>query len=180
MQKSSLRKEILQQRQALSETEWRTKSNLICDRLKTLPLFTQSQTIFAYFSFRQEVELEFLFKLKKKWAFPRCVGKNLVWHLWQPGEPLVDDKYGIKTPLKTAPIVSISSADLILVPVVACDRRKYRLGYGGGFYDRLMASSCNLNINHIGIAFSFSCVDQIPTDSWDIKLDFVCTETELF
>ena len=180
MQKSSLRKEILQQRQALSETEWQTKSNLICNRLVSLPLFTQSQTIFAYFSFRKEVELEPLFHLKKKWAFPRCVGKNLVWHLWKPGEPLVKDKYGIKTPLKTSPIVSILSADSILVPVVACDRHKYRLGYGGGFYDRLMNRSSNLDINHIGIAFDFSCINLIPADSWDIKLDFVCTETEFF
>ena len=180
MQKSLLRKEILKQRQALSKTEWQLKSNLICNRLINLPLFTQSNIIFAYFSFRKEADLSPLFTLNKKWAFPRCINKNLVWHLWQQGEPLVKDKYGINTPLKTAPIVSVSAADLILVPTVACDQYKYRLGYGGGFYDRLLSHSSRLTIKHIGITFDFACIEKLPIDSWDIKLNFICTETDFF
>lgn len=178
-EKSILRKKILQKRQSLSEVEWHRKSSLICDRLENSSLFTQVNTIFAYFSFRQEVDLNSLFLLNKKWAFPRCVDKSLVWHLWQPGEPLIKDQYGIKTPLETAPILSISSAELILVPAVACDHRGYRLGYGGGFYDRLLSSNQCSNIPKIGIVFDFAHVPLLPVDPWDIKLDFICTETQL-
>ncbi len=179
MDKSVLRKQILNKRQALSKVKWQTKNQLICDRLISLSLFTQSDTIFAYFSFRKEADLSSLFSLNKKWAFPRCVDKCLIWHLWQPGEVLIKDKYGIQTPLETAPIVSSSSADLILVPTVAYDRQRYRLGYGGGFYDRLLISPQCADIPTIGIGFDFAYFTQLPVDSWDIKLDFICTETKL-
>ena len=180
MDKSKLRKEILKQRQALSEREWQTKSNLICDHLQTFDLFEQANTVFAYFNFRQEVDLTSLFSLKKKWAFPRCLNKSLVWHLWQIGEPLTKDKYGIQTPLETAPVVSVDRADLILVPSVGCDHQGYRLGYGGGFYDRLLSSSQGSAVSTVGIVFDFAYVVQLPKDTWDIKLDFICTETEIY
>lgn len=178
-EKNILRKEILRQRQSLSETEWQTKSNLICDRLINSSLVTQANTIFAYFSFRKEADLSSLFFLNKGWAFPSCVGQSLIWNSWQPGKPLIQDKYGIKTPLKTAPIVSISSADLILVPTVSCDQKGYRLGYGGGFYDRMLAASQGLKIPTVGVVFDIAYVAELPRESWDIKLDFVCTETQL-
>ena len=178
-EKVVLRKKILQQRQALSQQEWQTNSRLICDRLQSLALFKQAKTVFAYFSFRQEADLSSLFLLNKKWAFPRCLGKSLVWHLWQPGEALIKDKYGIETPLETASIISASVADLILVPTVACDRQGYRLGYGGGFYDRLLSSSKAIDTPTVGVVFDFAYVPRLPIDSWDIKLRYVCTQSNV-
>ena len=177
--KNILRKKILKERQQLSNKEWQLKSNLICDRLQNSSLFIQANIIFAYFSFRKEANLSSLFSLNKVWAFPRCIDKSLVWHLWKPGEELIIDKYGIEIPLKTAPVVSVVSADLILVPTVACDRQGYRLGYGGGFYDRLFASAKCSNVCTIGITFDFALIEQLPIDTWDMKLDYICTETKL-
>jgi 5-formyltetrahydrofolate cyclo-ligase len=57
LEKSALRRKILQQRQSLSPTQWQLKSNLICDRLKSISFFQEAQTILAYFSFRQEPDL---------------------------------------------------------------------------------------------------------------------------
>jgi 5-formyltetrahydrofolate cyclo-ligase len=88
LEKSALRRKILQQRQSLSPTQWQLKSNLICDRLKSISFFQEAQTILAYFRFRQEPDLSPLFGLNKTWAFPRCLGKFLVWHSWQPGTEL--------------------------------------------------------------------------------------------
>ncbi len=177
LDKSALRRTIMQQRKSVSTNEWQAKSNLIGDRLKTFPLFQQAKTVFAYFSFRQEADLSSLFFEHKNWAFPRCVEKTLVWHLWQPGETLNVGKYGIKEPLATAKVITPSSADLILVPTVACDQRGYRLGYGGGFYDRLLSLPQWATIPTIGIVFDFAYVDRLPVDTWDIKLNFICTET---
>lgn len=177
LDKSSLRKQILQQRQSLSPREWQSRSLLICDRLKTLSLFQEAQTILAYFSFRQEADLASLFELNKNWAFPRCVGKSLVWHSWQPGAELNQDRYGILAPCKNATIIDATTADLILVPTVACDDQGYRLGYGGGFYDRLLSIESGLNVNTIGIVFDFASGIKLPQDSWDRPLKFICTET---
>jgi 5-formyltetrahydrofolate cyclo-ligase len=178
LDKSVLRREILHQRQSLSPAEWQAKSNQISDRLKSIPLFQEAQTVFAYFSFRQEPDLSPLFSLDKIWAFPRCVGKSLVWHSWQPETELNIGKYGIQEPLDTAPMIEPASADLILVPTVACDDQGYRLGYGGGFYDRLLSRDRTLNIPTIGIIFDFAYGIQLPTDPWDMKLKFSCTETK--
>ena len=177
--KSALRRNFLQQRQSLSTVEWQTKSSLICDRLKEYSLFQEAQTILAYFCFRQEADLAPLFELDKRWAFPRCVGKTLVWHSWQPEDSFQLGKYGIKEPLTTAKEIDPATADLILVPTVACDRNGYRLGYGGGFYDRLLSSERCLNVPTVGIVFDSAYVAKLPIDIWDIRLDFICTETKL-
>ena len=177
--KSALRRNFSQQRQSLSTVEWQTKSSLICDRLKEYSLFQEAQTILAYFCFRQEADLAPLFELDKRWAFPRCVGKTLVWHSWQPEDSFQLGKYGIKEPLTTAKEIDPATANLILVPSVACDRNGYRLGYGGGFYDRLLSSERCLNVPTVGIVFDSAYVAKLPIDIWDIRLDFICTETKL-
>ncbi len=179
LNKSRLRRKILQQTQSISTAEWQEKSSLICDRLQENDLFKEARTILTYFSFRQEADLISLFSLNKKWGFPRCVGKSLVWHAWQPGQELQTGKYGIKEPFATATVIDSSKADLILVPTVACDRQGYRLGYGGGFYDRLLSSAQGSTVTTIGIVFDFAYLVQLPIDPWDMKLNFVCTETKL-
>lgn len=200
LNKSALRREILQQRQSLSPAQWQLKSSLICDRLKSITLFQEAQTILAYFSFRQEPDLTPLFSLAKTWAFPRCVGKSLVWHSWQPGTELKIGKYGIKEPCATATTIDPATADLILVPTVACNVQGYRLGYGGGFYDRLLSRQAvslseglpfkvksplgysknnrSLNVPTIGILFDFAYGVQLAKDPWDVRLNFICTETK--
>ena len=178
--KSRQRRKILQHRQSLDAEDWQSKSQAICDRLQTLTQFQAAQTILAYFSFRQEPDLSPLFNLHKNWSFPRCVDKSLVWHLWQPGNPLETGKYGIAAPLDSSPTIDAAIADLILVPTVASDRQGYRLGYGGGFYDRLLSNERQLNVPTIGIVFDFAYGIQIPLDPWDKSLDFVCTETNLY
>lgn len=178
LNKSKLRQQILIQRQSLSRSQWQQKSRFISDRLRDLTLFTEAKTVLAYFNFRQEPDLSSWFTSSQRWGFPRCVDSTLSWHLWQPGETLTKGKYGIEEPLPTAPMITPQEVDLILVPTVACDRQGYRLGYGGGYYDRLLSSPEWLNIPTIGIVFDFAYVNQLPKDAWDIKLDYICTELQ--
>ena len=136
----------------------------------------EAQAILGYFSFRQEPDLSSLFNFKK-WGFPRCENNSLTWHFWQQSEPLENNKYNILEPLITAPQVNPQQVDLILVPTVACSYRGYRLGYGGGYYDRFLSSPQWRDITTVGIVFDFAYLPQLPIESWDIKLDYICTES---
>lgn len=176
MDKKTLRKSLLKTRKSLDEAEWRTKSDRLCEHLKSAPIFNQAKTILAYFSFRQEPDLSSLFNSEKKWGFPRCVGKSLVWHGWQPGDRLETGTYGIPEPHSDAPILSSDEVDLILVPAVACDLRGYRLGYGGGFYDRLLSQPKWREKPTIGVVFEFARLPELAIDPWDKPLQAVCTD----
>ncbi|HEY9650890.1 MAG TPA: 5-formyltetrahydrofolate cyclo-ligase, partial [Coleofasciculaceae cyanobacterium] len=139
--KTELRRMLLKQRRSLSVETWREKSDRICSHLQVSPLFTSARTILSYFSFRQEPDIGPLFKhSQKRWGFSRCLEDSLSWHIWTPGDPLDKGMYGILEPASTAPQIEPSDVDLILVPAVACDKYGYRLGYGGGFYDRMLSS----------------------------------------
>lgn len=180
LEKAELRRNIIKQRQSLSEKEWRIKSQAICTNICNSSLFNQAKTVLAYFSFRQEPDLSNLFldntNNAKNWGFPRCVDKSLIWHLWTE-DKLITGKYGIKEPTPRAPIINPHQVDLILVPCVACDYRSYRLGYGGGYYDRLFSSPEWESIPTIGIVFANAYLPQVPVEAWDKKLDNICTET---
>jgi len=179
MNKKQLRSTLLKQRESLCEEVWRAKSDRICYHLQSLSLFTEAKTILAYCSFRQEPDLTPLFNSSKTWGLPRCVGKSLVWHHFQSGDILQQDKYGIFSPDPDSPQIESQDVDLILVPTVACDRSYYRLGYGGGFYDRLLSSPQWENKPTIGIVFDFALVEQLPVDDWDQPLRGICTEKEV-
>lgn len=158
--------------------EWRQKSDRICFHLRSSLVFTQAKTILVYFSFRQEPDLSPLFTdTKRRWGFPRCVGNSLSWHIWQPGKALQTDTYGIAQPHPVAPTIKPDEVDLILIPAVACDYQGYRLGYGGGYYDRLLSSSEWETKPTIGIVFHFAYLPHLPIDSWDRRLQGVYTET---
>lgn len=180
MEKAELRLKLLQTRQSMTQEEWQQKSDRICFHLQSSPLFTQAKTILAYFSFRFEPNLTPLFSSDRyRWGIPRCVEKTLIWHLWKPGDPLQTGAYGIPEPLPNTPNLAPDEIDLILVPAVACDYRGYRLGYGGGYYDRLLCSPSWASKPTIGIVFDFAYLPQLPTNSWDIQMQGVCTETGL-
>jgi 5-formyltetrahydrofolate cyclo-ligase len=177
--KAELRKKLLKNRQTMTVAQWREKSDRITSHLQSSPLLSQSQTILAYFSFRQEPDLTPLFTdSKHRWGFSRIENKSLVWHSWEPGEPLKKGAYGIFEPYPDSPTLQPDEVDLILVPAVACDVRGYRLGYGGGFYDRLLSSAEWALKPTIGIVFEFAYLPELPVDQWDKPLHSICTENQ--
>ena len=91
--------------------------------------------------------------------------------------PLIINKYGIPEPL----IKKLVYPNIILVPLVAFDDRLFRIGYGGGYYDRYLEKyKKQKKICAIGFAFSFQKVQKVPNEIYDHKLDFVITEKKLF
>lgn len=177
-EKKELRRSILAMRRSLHPTEWQAKSQQLCQNLQHHPGFVEAKTILAYFSIHQEPDLNPLFSHSYTWGFPRCVGKQLAWHIWSvdAAHALQTNKYGIPEPHPDAPMLEPDQVDLILVPAVACDHRGYRLGYGGGFYDRLLSAPEWANKLTIGIVFEAARLPHLPVDAWDRPLHSVCTE----
>lgn len=182
--KVELRRTLLKARQSMPLAVWQQNSDRLCNHLQTLPLFARSRTILAYFSFRQEPDLKPLFStgVAKIWGFPRCEGTALIWHACLPEDAGACQlgAYGIREPKPDLPVLSAEQVDLILVPAIACDIQGYRLGYGGGFYDRLLSSPNWHSKPTVGIVFEAARVAALPTDPWDCPLQAVCTEAGLF
>jgi 5-formyltetrahydrofolate cyclo-ligase len=184
MDKTELRRSLLHQRQALSPEQWQEQSQKICEQIQSQDLFQQSKTILVYLSHRQEPDLESLFTAypQKLWGLPRCQVQDLVWHYWHPrltAAAMVKSRYGIREPDANLPLVPVEEVDLILVPCVGCDRTGYRLGYGGGYYDRLLSQPLWQNKPTLGITFAFAYLEKLPINHWDIQLQGVCTEQEM-
>ncbi|MET0638965.1 MAG: 5-formyltetrahydrofolate cyclo-ligase [Hyphomicrobium sp.] len=100
-------------------------------------------------------------------------GKPLLMRQWSPGDVMAPAAWGIAEPLDDKPEVD---PDVVLVPLLAFDRRGYRLGYGGGFYDRTLRRLRKLKpVTAVGIAYDEQKVDAVPAESYDEKLDWVLT-----
>jgi 5-formyltetrahydrofolate cyclo-ligase len=109
-------------------------------------------------------------------ALPRVEKKNapLIFHRWREGEALVTHKFGMSEPHIDSEIVA---PDVLLVPLLAFDADGYRLGYGGGFYDRtLKMLRAKHEVRAVGISYAGQQVGGLPHEIHDQKLDAVLTE----
>lgn len=101
-------------------------------------------------------------------------GAPLTFRAWAPGEPTGRGIWDIHIPLETAPELQ---PDVLLVPMLAFDRRGYRLGYGGGFYDRTLAELRKLKpVTAIGVAYAEQETAEVPISEFDEPLDWILTE----
>ena len=97
---------------------------------------------------------------------------------WRDGDPLVDEDFGTQAPAPTATVVL---PDVLIVPLLAFDRAGYRLGYGGGFYDRSLEKlRRDKPVLAVGVAFAGQETDSVPRDENDQPLDWIITEREAF
>jgi 5-formyltetrahydrofolate cyclo-ligase len=109
-------------------------------------------------------------------SLPRMVSSDapLRFHRWSPGDPVRVAAMGVREPLPEQPEVA---PEVIVVPLLAFDRRRYRLGYGGGYYDRTLAAlRARRPVLAIGLAFARQEVERIPTTERDQRLDGIATE----
>ena len=135
-------------------------------------------TVLAYMGTPEEISLDPIFdQLSQiRWGIPRCgPDRSLIWHDYgQIQGAWVTSPYGIREPMPDSPEVDARRADLILVPALAYDYQGSRLGYGGGYYDRFLASCSAATWGILPHACFTS--DPLPQDPWDRRVDGVLTE----
>jgi len=135
--------------------------------------------IAIYWPLRNEVDIRSL-KEKFSLALPRCNDKNeLLFYPWDE-EPLTKDSEGILSPNNSFSL-SYNQISMILVPCLSVDKNLTRLGYGGGYFDKLRTDNNWRNVPCIGVLTS-NCVSTIPLTraDWDIPLSGFITEKEIF
>jgi len=101
-------------------------------------------------------------------ALPAVQEQRLVYRPWQPGEPLDSDGCGIPAPLARAGNLSPEQLGLLLVPALAIDPQGIRLGYGGGWYDRLRSEATWRWIPALAVLPAACCGAALPRDPWDV------------
>ena len=176
MIKSKIRKKILDIRKK------RNRKNIKFSFLKIFKEIkkniSKKKIVGGYYPVNFEINiLEFLEKLEAKGmqlSLP-VVKKNneMDFYGWSTKNLLKLNKYGIPEPEQIKKVFP----DIILVPLVAFDSRLYRIGYGGGYYDRYIKKLSNKkNLLKIGIAHSCQKINRVPTNKYDKKLDIIITE----
>ena len=175
MLKSKLRKKILKAREKFNTKNFHIDFNQIIKIIKKEKI--SKKIVGGYYPVNFEVDdLELLKKFEKKnfnISLP-VIKKNsqMDFYAWSFSDPLKINKYGIPEP-ETKNIVY---PDILLIPLVAFDKNLNRLGYGGGYYDRLIEKlSKKKNIIKIGLALSIQKIDKVPINAYDQKLDYIVT-----
>jgi 5-formyltetrahydrofolate cyclo-ligase len=167
--KQELRERIITLLRNQEEKKRLSKSLQIKDKLFKMQEFVRSQTILFYASFDGEVETADMIveaqKLGKKITLPLLEkGSRIITPVLLEGETskLTKGPYGIKQPKKKHEhVVELDEIDMIIVPGIAFDKNRNRLGRGAGYYDRLL-ERVSSSTPTVGIAFDFQIVDQIP------------------
>jgi len=177
--KKTLRNKIL----ALRKKNYKPvsmKCHLLKDILKKFNLI-KNKKIGAYFPINYEIDiLKILSQLEisgNKISLPVTKkGNQMDFFEWSYKDPLSIGKIGIPEPISKKKVYP----DILLVPLVAFNKNKFRLGYGGGYYDRYIKKIKKIKkILTVGIAFSFQEVRIMPTNEHDEKLDYIFTEKHI-
>ncbi len=175
MTKEELRKNLREQRNALLDKT--KKSQLIMKNIISSPVFQKSSVVMLYRSAKGEVQTDELWQICKEQGktcvFPKCVSKTeMIAVLAENEGDFSASKFGILEP-NSDEVFPKEQIDLIIVPAIAFDQQNYRMGYGGGYYDRYLA---DYNGDTVGLCFTQLLVESVLPNEWDIPVSLVVTE----
>lgn len=178
---------MLDRRKGLAPEDAASRSLAVAANIRSLSEWKNAREVLVYWPARNEVDVRplvaELWQRGDRVLLPRCRPE-------QPGcmdlacvtcgEDLVPGMYEIMEPDKACPIVADFTPDLALVPGVAFDRDGNRLGHGGGYYDRLLASPGMADCVTIGVCYEFQLVDEIHAEQWDIPVRMIAEEERIW
>ena len=180
-QKFQLRKHCRAVRKALGDEKRAQASLSICERIEEWQIFQQSQTILTYMPVKFEADLTSLLERHphKRWILPRILPEEdnrMVFHPYDVLR-LIRHPFGMAEPEPDSPVISPEEIELTLAPGLAFDRFGWRLGYGGGYYDRFLKFFSGVSA---GIVLHDLLLEKIPHGAHDVPMRWIITERELF
>jgi 5-formyltetrahydrofolate cyclo-ligase len=175
--KSRLRQHCRAIRKSLGEEARARASQSICDALEHWEIFQQSESILTYMPIKSEVDLMPLLTRhpEKRWLLPRILPEEehrMVFHPYDAAR-LVHHPFGMAEPAADLQTVPPEAIQLALVPGLTFDRRGWRLGYGGGYFDRFLKNFAGVSA---GIFFQALLLDEIPRGPFDVPMQWIVTE----
>ena len=182
MEKKQLRSQVLEQLNQITYQQYRVRSQQLAYNLLNESAIMQASTIAITISNQPEVDTTFiieqLWKMNKQVVVPKCIPKERSMKFYAIDsfletersfnnilEPIVE----ITEPVKKADI------DVIVVPGVVFDKEGYRIGFGGGYYDRYLQ---DFHGSRIAVAFNEQIMNEVPKESHDLPVHILLTETE--
>jgi 5-formyltetrahydrofolate cyclo-ligase len=179
--KRALRRAVLAERDALPADERSAGSEAIAERFLELPEVADARTVMAFWSFGSEVDTAPLIaSLRSRGAtvaLPRIEGSEAVPVVATTGAAMTESSFGTMEPAEGR-VLDVAELDLVVVPGVAFDWTCDRVGYGGGYYDRLLGMRRE-GAAAIAVAFALQIVERVPTGAIDRRIDGVVTELEV-
>jgi 5-formyltetrahydrofolate cyclo-ligase len=180
--KKTFRKIYREKREQIPAALRREESARILTALRQMPLYRNSRKIFTYYSVNSEVDtLDFIqaaLSEGKEIYLPVC-GKNHTMSLHQIHnlDDVMEGAYQIPVPADQTQPLNPEKLDLVIVPGLSFDRQGYRMGYGGGYYDRFL--SCLRPGIAVGVCYTGLLVPEVPRDAFDQKCDWILTGDEV-
>lgn len=183
--KKIIRKEVIKKRDSIDLEKKQEKDRLIMDKVFSLPHFKRARTVFYFASFRSEVstssQIEEALRMGKRIILPKVdrIDKRLrLYEIYNTGE-IKPGFMGIPEPdVPSERERDINDADLVIMPGVAFDLKGNRLGYGAGYYDKLL-STLEKEIPLVAIAYEEQIVDSLPSESHDVRVDMIVTDKRI-
>lgn len=185
--KTEIRKQHLERRAAIPPEVRKIKDEKICKNILSSAAFRYADVILLYYPVKGEVNilplLEAAVNAGKKVAFPRCCTEDhtMRFHYVTSADDFEKGSYGLREPFASLPEFDLQTGYehnvLCLVPAVVYDRKGYRIGYGGGYYDRFFGQ---FKPASIGVAYDEFIIKNVPHGRYDIFVDVVVSERGIY
>lgn len=176
--KDKVRETIARLKKDFSKEDLQFKSDEVLSVLEIVGVFQEAKHILIYNSMEGEVATaNFIQKWEgeKEFYLPVTYKDKIVFREYNSSIKLEESKFGVFEPVG-ADIQDYGFVDLVIVPGVAFDRKMNRVGYGKGYYDKFLSQ---IKAPKLAICFEFQLLDSVPTDSHDIKMDYLVSENDL-
>lgn len=178
--KKDIRKRILAKRNKMPEQEWWEKSLMISEKIISHPFFLEADAVYCYMDYRREAGTRQIFakawELGKKTAAPKVMGEDMEFFYIRSFADVEEGAFHISEPVTSE--MAHDNHVLVILPGVAFDSKRNRIGYGKGFYDRYLNRHKDFKV--IAPAFELQMVDAIPAKEHDIRPDIIITEDKIY
>ena len=174
MDKKALRRQIREQKRAMTEEQIVAASQRLADKFFCTKQYMDAKTIYGYLPYNQEVRtvpiLERALADGKSVAVPKVYGDEMRFVYITGFDGLENSDMGIPEPVADGPVGDDPTA-LVLMPGLAFDKEGHRIGYGGGFYDKFLAQEPNHPT--VALCYEFQMLPHLETEEHDIPVDYV-------